>query len=100
MSDQTTPRPWRLSGTNHIVGGRDGYDYVVATDVDKYDAVFIVCAVNAHDTLLEALGHARDYILAYGHETNMAPTIERIEKAIRAAKGEQENNPKNRAKNP
>jgi hypothetical protein len=110
MSDaksEPTARPWQVV-RNHGAyvkapelavyridtapeSGRDMALALVITDTpelnNKTNAQFIVRAVNAHDALLEALKAARDYLYDVGRDTDMAPTMDKIEAAINLAEG-------------
>jgi hypothetical protein len=104
MSDaksEPTPRPWIYDATlpqfvysNDATGsliarcGGKGFEFVHRTNAEcEANAQFIVRAVNAHDALLEALKAARDYLYDVGRDTDMAPTMDKIEVAINLAEG-------------
>ena len=94
MSDETTPRPWRVEmygdDVDGIYGSGDGNRRIVETDAGYYpprlpDAALIVRAVNAHDALVDALTHLLDFVRAHPRGGPMTSAVHAAEAALALA---------------
>ena len=91
-----TPTPWRVEQHGYIFGNDSQSVLATARAYRDIDAAFIVCAVNNHQALIEALASARLMLYAWkaarknfklpDNHSELNAAIEQVESVLEQAK--------------